>query len=97
MNWFQRPKPLSVRTSLTLGFGLVIYTGISIALALYFVLIPMSNRAADDMAAFISMVSESWVSLNEQERIQFQIHLREDHQLFISDAPVPVTAIKKYY
>ncbi|NOQ14832.1 MAG: HAMP domain-containing protein [Methyloprofundus sp.] len=97
MNWFQRPKSLSLKTSITLAFGLIIYTGLSIGLVLYFVLIPMSDRAADDMAAFISMVSESWVSLNEQERMQFQTHLREDHQLFISTDPVPVTAIKKNY
>ena len=97
MNWFQRPKSLSVKTSLTLAFGLLIYTSLSIALVLYFVLIPMSNRAADDMAAFISMVSESWSFLNEQEQIQFQTHLREDHQLFITSDPVSVTAIKKYY
>ena len=97
MNWFRRPKSLSVKTSLTLGLGLVIYTGLSIVLVLYFVLIPMSNRAADDMAAFISMVSESWSFLNEQERMQFQQHLREDHQLFITSGPVSVTAINKYY
>ena len=97
MSWLKRPRSLSAKTSITLAFGLLIYTGFSIALALYFVLIPMSDRAADDMAAFISMVSESWGSLNEQERMQFQTHLREDHQLFISTDPVPVTAIKKYY
>ena len=97
MNWLQRPQSLSLKTSITLAFGLIIYTGLSIGLVLYFVLIPMSDRAADDMAAFISMVSESWGSLNEQERIQFQAHLRKDHQLFISADPVPVTTIKKYY
>ena len=97
MNWFRRPKSLSVKTSLTLAFGLIIYTGLSISLVLYFVLIPMSNRAADDMAAFISMVSESWSSLDEQQQAQFQRHLREEHQLFITSDPVPVTAIKQYY
>lgn len=97
MKWLRGPKSLSVKTSLTLAFGLIVYTGLSIGLVLYFVLIPISNRAADDMAAFISMVSESWSSLNEQERVQFQKHLREDHQLFITSDPVRVTAIKKYY
>ena len=97
MNGFQGPKSLTFKTSLTLACGLLIYTGFSIALVLYFVLIPMSNRAADDMAAFISMVSESWSFLNEQEQAQFQTHLREDHQLFITSDPVSVTAIKKYY
>ena len=97
MNLIRRPKSLFVNTSLTLAFGLVIFTGLSIALALYFVLIPMANRAADDMAAFISMVSESWGYLTEEERVQFQTHLREQHQLFITSDPVPVTAIKSFY
>lgn len=97
MNWLQGTKSLSVKTSLTLAFGLIIYTGLSIALVLYFVLIPMSDRAADDMAAFISMASESWVELNKEQQAEYQAHLREDHQLFITSAPVQVVAIKKNY
>ncbi len=97
MNWLKHLNSLSVKTSVTLGFGLLIYTAISIALVLYFVLIPMSDRAADDMAAFIGMASESWVAMNEIERQAFETHLRDEHQLFISSAPVPVVAIKKYY
>ena len=94
---FRQPKSLFVNTSLTLAFGLFIFTGFSIALTLYFVLVPIANRAADDMAAFISMASESWSYLSEEERVEFQTHLREHHQLFITYDPVPVTTIKRYY
>ncbi|MCK5354010.1 MAG: HAMP domain-containing histidine kinase [Methyloprofundus sp.] len=97
MSGLQGVRSLSVKTSLTLAFGLVIYTGLSIALVMYFVLIPIANRAADDMAAFISMASESWVHLNKEQRAQYQLHLREDHQLFITSAPVPVIAVSQYY
>ncbi len=97
MNLFRPPKSLFVNTSLTLAFGVIIYTGLSIALALYFVLMPMANRAAEDMAAFITMASESWARLNEQDRIKFQAHLREQHQLFITVDPVQVTEIKQFY
>ncbi len=97
MNTFPSLSSLAVKTSLTLACGLIIYTGLSIALALYFVLIPMSDRAADDMAAFISMVSESWFHLDETERAKLQRRLRKDHQLFITENHVPVITIKKYY
>jgi two-component system osmolarity sensor histidine kinase EnvZ len=97
MNLFRLPKSLFVNTSLTLAFGVIIYTALSIALVLYFILLPMANRAAEDMASFITMASESWERLNEQERVKFQAHLRDQHQLFITADPVQVAEINQYY
>ncbi len=97
MSWFRLPKSLFVNTSLILAFGLIVYSALSIALILHFVLQPMASRATEDMAAFISVVSESWADLSEQDRVQFQRHLREHHQLFITTDPVKVTEIKEYH
>jgi len=87
------PKSLFLKTSLTLALGLVIYTALTIVLVFHFILSPMANRAAEDMAAFIAMVSESWSYLSVEERVQLQQHLREQHQLFITSEPVAVTEI----
>lgn len=97
MNRQKSPRPLFVKTSLTLAFGLVIYTVLSIALVFHFILSPMANRAAEDMAAFIAMVSESWSYLSKDERAELQDHLREQHQLFITSDPVAVTEIRSFY
>ena len=91
------PKSLFLKTSLTLAFGLIIYTGLSIILVFHFILSPMTNRAAEDMAAFIAMVSESWSYLAADERLQLEAHLREEHQLFITSEPVVVTEIQSFY
>ncbi|NOQ64010.1 MAG: HAMP domain-containing protein [Methyloprofundus sp.] len=97
MSRIKKPQALSLTTSLTLALGLVVYTALSMVLVFYFVLFPMATRAADDMAAFISVVADSWGHLNAQERIELTQHLAEDHQLFLRTDPVKLTSIKEFY
>jgi two-component system osmolarity sensor histidine kinase EnvZ len=78
-------------------FGLLSFTLFSIALAIFFILNPMANRVATDMGGLIHIVSQSWFSLPAKEKQNFQSHLREQHQLMITDEKVLVTKIKVIY
>jgi two-component system osmolarity sensor histidine kinase EnvZ len=65
--------------------------------AWFFVLNPLANRAADDMAAFIGLTSKTWVSLPEQERIEFKKQMTTQHGLFFSNENVATQELKKFY
>ncbi len=97
MTLFQHPKSIYLNISLTLIFGLLSFTLFSIALAFFFILNPMANRVATDMGGLIHIVSQSWFSLPAKEKQNFRSHLREQHQLMITDEKVLVTKIKVIY
>ncbi len=82
----KRWDSLFVKTSLTLTFGLILFISLSIYFAFFFILSPLSNRAADDMAAIIKMTSQTWLSLSEQERSAFETRVASQHDLIITGA-----------
>jgi len=57
----------------------------------------MVNRAADDLGGLMHILSKSWVSLPDDKKPAFQSHLREQHQLFITDGDVPVSDVTITY
>jgi len=97
MSLFRRLNTITTNTGLTLAFGLISFTLLSILLVFYFVLNPMATRAADDMGGLMHIISKSWTTLPEAEKAAYQIHLREQHHLFITDQPVPLQTTKIYY
>ncbi len=97
MTLFSRPKSIYFNISLTLTLGLLSFTLFSIFLAFFFILNPMANRVATDMGGLIHIVSQSWFSLPPDKKQEFRSHLREQHQLMITDENVPVTNIKVTY
>lgn len=88
---------LFLNTSLTLVFGLLSYTLASLFLVFHFIIAPIVNRAADDLGALMHTITLSWVALPSSEKAAFQSHLREQHQLFITDKEVEVTDITIAY
>ncbi len=88
---------LFVKTSLTLTFGLALFIILAISFAWFFILSPLSSRAADDMAALISLSSKTWVSLPVQERIAFEKRISQQHDLFFSKNNIPTRKLKKFY
>ncbi len=97
MRFLRRYNSINLNTSLTLLFGLFGFTLISLSLIFHFILSPMANRAADDFGGLMHIISQSWVSLPENKKVAFQKHLREQHQLFITDEDVPVTEVLTTY
>jgi len=86
-----------VNTGLTLAFGLISFTLLSILLVFYFILSPMADRAANDMGGLMHIISKSWIALPDDNKAEFQVHLREQHHLIITDKPVPVIELRDTY
>lgn len=97
MSLLKRLDSLFVKTSLTLCFGLTLFILLAISLAWFFVLSPLSNRTADDMAALISITSKTWASLPAQERIDFEKQVAQRHGLFFSNKKITTQKLKKFY
>jgi hypothetical protein len=45
----------------------------------------------------IHIISKSWGALPENKKAEFQVHLREQHHLLITDKTIPVTELKSTY
>ena len=97
MNFLYRPKTLLAKTSVTLAGSLLLFAGFSTVLVIYFILLPMANRAADDMAAVVSFAAETWMSIAPHDREQFRSQLEQQHHLLLTRTDIPVTVIKQYY
>ncbi len=97
MKLMRRSNTIYLNSSLTLALGLFCFTLLSMLLVFHFILSPMANRAADDLGALMHILSQSWFSLSEDSKKEFQTQLRNQHLLFITEEEVSVTEIKKVY
>ena len=69
-------------------YGLLL--AISIGAALVFVMWPMGQRAADDLAGLMHLSAQTWVELPPETRPAFEDELRRAHRLAIRpDMPAP--------
>jgi two-component system osmolarity sensor histidine kinase EnvZ len=57
----------------------------------------MADRAANDMAALIDSIGQSWNSISADRKEAFKLHFREHHDLFITENDVELTEIKQFY
>ena len=69
---------------------------------LYFIMLPVGQRSADDLAALIELSSESWQKLPESERPAYVKNLYQKHQLQLLIEPlqteeVPVSLYLPYF
>jgi len=97
MKVFGKANSIYANTSLTLVFGLLGFTIISLLLIFHFILSPMAYRAADDLGGLMHILSKSWVDLPENKKPAFQAHLREQHYLFITDDNISATTVNITY
>lgn len=79
----RQPTTLFARTYVTLAVTLLLFLLLSAASLAYFVLIPVSKRAASDFAALIVLSTQTWVELPPGTRPDFERALHEKHDLTI--------------
>ncbi len=97
MKLWKRLDSLFAKTSLTLTLGLALFIVMATSFAWFFILSPLSNRAADDMAALITLTSKTWTSLPVQEREAFENKIVQQYDLFFSGHDIPTHALNKFY
>ena len=75
------------RTALTVAAGLLVFQ-VAAGLAVFgYVLLPLAQRSADDLAAFLVLSARTWVELPPETRPAFAAELAENHGIGLSEAP----------
>ena len=82
----RQPATLFARTYVALTVTLLLFLLLSAVSLAYFVLVPVSKRAANDFAALIILSTQTWVELPPGTRPDFERELLEKHELTITQA-----------
>ncbi|MGB5332378.1 MAG: ATP-binding protein [Woeseiaceae bacterium] len=78
------PRSLFGRTAMTIAITLLLFMFISTSAVVYFIMIPMAKRSADDFAAVIVSAAHSLESLPEEMHAELKQQLLQDHGLIVS-------------
>lgn len=84
------PRSLFGRTAVTIALTMLLLLAISTSAAVYFVVIPMAKRSADDFAAEVLSAAHSLQSLPEERHAELQRELLHDHGLVV----IPQTPVR---
>ena len=80
-----RPTSLFGRTAMTIGLSLALFTLVSMATVVYFVVIPMAKRSAEDLAAEFESAARALQDLPEEQHPALKQELLDDHGLVVTN------------
>ena len=76
-------RTLFGRTALAFTLAFLIFSLFSIAMVFYFVTLPLTQRAANDLSAMAVLTAQIWVELPPGTRPDFEQEMREHHQFIV--------------
>lgn len=77
------PRSLFGRAVLTLIFTFALIATLSVGAVVYYTLIPVAQRSADDLVAFILLSGQSWATLPPNLRPGYAERVRSEHQIWL--------------
>ncbi|MEJ2591751.1 MAG: ATP-binding protein [Candidatus Thiodiazotropha sp.] len=84
-------RTLFGRTALAFTLAFLVFSLFSLATVAYFVTLPMTKRAANDLSAMAVLTAQIWVELPPGTRPDFEREMREHHQFMVGLAGKPLT------
>lgn len=93
MNW---PRTLFCRTTLVIASVSVVFQIFAIGAIAYFALVPLGQRAADDLALRMVEVGEEWNRLSAQDHERYLLHVLRTHELRIDPSARPLSEFAKW-
>jgi len=89
----RQPRTLFAKTGSTLTFAMLVFLALSVAVVFHYILIPVSKRAADDLATLMLLAAQTWVELPPETRPDFERELLEqyDLKLALAEDSLPYT------
>ncbi len=87
---YPKPKKYFWRILATIGFVSVVFQLITISTLAYFMVVPLGQRATDDLANVLVHAAETWQALSFSERQAFEKRMNDQHELIMTDANVPL-------
>jgi two-component system osmolarity sensor histidine kinase EnvZ len=74
---------LAGQTARTLAIAFVAFMVVTVAAIVWFMMVPMARRSADDLAALMMLSAQTWTELPPQTRGAFETELIDRHNLWI--------------
>lgn len=96
----RRPLSLYQRTGLTLAAGLLLFSVFALGVVRLYVIAPITERAAEELAALLELSAKVWVELPPWTRQDYARELRERHGLRITASAIelaPVAAHQEFF
>ena len=84
------PQSLLGRSALTIALTLTVFVFVSLGSAVYFIMIPMAKRSADDFAGIIVQAAHSIESLPEELHAELKQQLLHNHGLIVTTQTGPL-------
>jgi two-component system, OmpR family, osmolarity sensor histidine kinase EnvZ len=79
----RKPFALATHTARTLATALVLFLVISVGALFWFMIVPLSQRSADDLAALMLLSAQTWVELPPDTRSVFEDELIDRYQIWL--------------
>ena len=83
------PQTLFGRTVITLVFTFGLFAVLTFAAVVYYALSPVSQRSADDLAAFMVLSAQTWALLPTDLRPQYAEKLHREYDLWLTPDRAP--------
>lgn len=90
MQYFQ-PKKYFWRILTTIGVVSVVFQMITLSTLAYFMVVPLGQRATDDLASVMLHGAEAWHSTAPSHRQAFIENMENKHDLLMTDAETPLS------
>lgn len=85
----RRPLSLAQQNALRLIAVFVAFEIVAALAVVWFLMLPLARRAADDFGELLALSAETWSELPPMTRPAFERHLRESHGIELQLAPPP--------
>jgi len=85
-----RPKSLFGKTLGTIAIVSVSFQLFTLTVIAFYMLVPLGQRATEDLAGFIIYVAQTWNGLSADERHEFRKSLVAKHQLVVASERPPL-------
>ena len=95
MRFFQA-KSYFWRLLTTIGVVSIIFQLITLSTLAYFMVVPLGQRAADDLANVMVHAAETWHALAPSDRPAFVEKMQSQHELLMSDADTPLAVSNSF-
>lgn len=94
----QGGSSLAAQTARTLAIAFGVFIVIAAAGIIWFMMVPMARRSAEDLAALMMLSAQTWTELPPQTRSAFEDELVREHNLWLqADVSTPLPVHAHYY
>lgn len=89
MSWWGRPGKTGLARHYAglLVLAFLLFEVVAAASAVFFLMVPMARRSADDLAGLMALSAQTWVELPPETRPAFEQELIRQHQLALRAEP----------